>query len=149
MMALEVERQKADNQANDTQVDAEVDKYKTDVAAQVDKYKADLNAELQVLLAQLKTGGTVDTERVKAALRDAPILDANKSIESTGQAVQSLNQQLAQSIAEITSVVQELKDASDSPREVVRDEKGKVTGVKVNGKTRPIQRDADGKVIGV
>jgi hypothetical protein len=149
MMALEVERQKADNQANDTQVDAEVDKYKTDVAAQVDKYKADLNAELQVLLAQLKTGGTVDTERVKAALRDAPILDANKSIQSTGQAVQSLNQQLAQSIAEITSVVQELKDASDSPREVVRDEKGKVTGVKVNGKTRPIQRDADGKVIGV
>ena len=110
---------------------------------------ARIQAETQIYLAQIKAGGSVDLEQMKANLKNAPIELGNQAIAATGSAVEQLNQQVAESIAQITAAVAELKDVSNAPREIVRDKAGKVTGVKVNGEVKPLKRDKQGRVTGV
>ncbi len=149
MMALEVENKKADNQAADSQIDAEVTKYKTDIDAEMDKYKADLdaqvkqyqtdvNTQLQLAITQMKEGQQVNVETVKARLRDEPIEAKNDVIAKTSDNVKIL-----------TDTIKELAEAANAPREVIRDKDGKVTGIKQGGKTRKVTRGADGTVTGV
>lgn len=152
MMALEIENKKADNQARADELEAQIKEVDLQLKsadgerqAALEKYKVDLNAELQLALAQIKEGSTLNVENLKAQLRDKPIFDANNKIDSTDKSVQALNKV----IQDVTKSVLELKSAAESPREVVRDKKGRVTGIKMNGQTRNVKRDKEGKVTGI
>lgn len=134
MIALEIENKKAENQARDTQVDAEVDRYKTDVSAEVDKYRADLSAQTQVYLAQIKAGQQVDLEQMKANLKNVPVELGNEAIKATGGAVEQLSSQVSDSIRQISEAIEQMKSDAEAEIEIVRDEKGKITGKRVNGK---------------
>jgi hypothetical protein len=47
------------------------------------------------------------------------------------------------------AVSQQLMEALNAPREVLRGPDGKVAGVRINGKDRMVRRDKDGRVLGV
>jgi len=133
MIALEIENKKAENQAADTQIDAEVDKYKTDVAAEIDKYRADLQAQTQLALAQIKAGQQIDLERFKNNLTNAPI-----ELDAKSEALGELNNQITESITQITKALAELQAATTAPIKVVR-ENGKIIGKEVNGNFIPLE----------
>ena len=113
MIALEVEKQKADTQAADRQIDAEIEKYKADLEARVKEYQTQANQELQLALAQIKAGQAVDLETTRAMLKVDPT--------ATNGGGGSLTSTLA-------SMADAIKQANGAKR-VVRDEKGKVVGV--------------------
>jgi uncharacterized protein len=139
MVALEIENKKAENQARDTEIDAEIDKYKADIAAEIDKYRADLQAQTQVYLAQIKAGQQVDLEQVKATLKNAPVEMGNEAIKATGGAVEELSKQVSESIRQISAAIDEMKADASAEIEIVRDERGKITGKRVNGKFIPLK----------
>lgn len=150
MMALEIENKKVDNEAVDEERKAELDRAKIATDAELDKYKADLNAQVQIALAQLKAGQAVDLERVRAGLKETPIeVDGKKiNFDELGAELKGTKQQASQMIGQAMAKIRQLDEELNAPREVVR-ENGKVTGVKIGGKFKPLKRDADGKVIGV
>jgi hypothetical protein len=127
-MALEIENKKADNQATDTQVDAEIDKYKADLDAQVKQYQVDANAQLQLALANLKAGNSVDLEKVRANLKVNPIEFEGEQIAVSDafSATREANEAMAQTL---TETIDALKEVINQPKRVVRDEAGKVIGV--------------------
>ncbi len=137
LMALEVENKKADNQALDTQVDAEVKKLIAKLSAEIDKYRADLQAETQLILAQIKAGGSVDLEKIKADLKLNPIQTEgqNISVASAFEAGQKANEQMAEALSSTLSELTKAVETIGAPRELVRDKSGKPTGSRiVNGK---------------
>jgi hypothetical protein len=149
MMALEIENKKADNAANDSELDAQVKSQEVATKAEVDKYVADLRAQVDIALEQLKAGHAVDLKGVEYTLANAPIEVENESIKATGAAVGSLTQELNRAIGDINSAISELRDASEAERELVRDDKGQVTGIRVNGKVKDVKRDKNGRITGI
>jgi hypothetical protein len=132
MMALEVENKKADNQAQDTQVDAEVKKYQSDLDAEIDKYRADLTAETQLILAQIKAGQSVDLEKIKADLKVNPIQvgGENVSVSKAFEAGQKANEQMAQALEGMMDRLGDAIENMAAEKEVIRDKAGRVTGTR-------------------
>lgn len=132
MIALEVEKQKADNQASDTQVDAEIDKYKADLDAELDKYRADLQAETNLLIAQINNGAKVDLEKTKADFKANPIQVGNEnvSVSKAFEAGQKANEQMAQALEGMMGKLGEAIENMAAEKEIVRDSKGKVVGTR-------------------
>ena len=133
MIALEIEKQKVDNEAQDEARKAELETFKTSTNAELDKYKAELNAQVQIVIAQLKGGQTVDIENLKAQLRDAPINTANDVGKQNTKAIQELNSAVTDAVKELNAAIAEVKDTATAPIKIVRD-KGKIIGKEVNGK---------------
>ncbi len=138
MMALEIENKKVEHQAADSQVDAEINKYKTDISAEIDKYRADIQAQTQLALAQIKAGTSVDLEQVKANLRDAPINKANELGAATNDMLSKLEQTVASSVAQINAAIEEMKEVQEAPVKVVR-KGGKIVGKEIRGKLIPLE----------
>lgn len=143
MIALEVEDKKANNQAADSQLDAEVKKYEIDTEATLKQQIAQLNSETQIALAQLKEGQAINVETVRARLKDAPV-EVGQALD----AAQAMQDKLTESLDAIREAAEEVSRAASAPREIVR-EGGKVTGVKVNGEFKPLKRDSSGAISGV
>jgi hypothetical protein len=144
MMALEIENKKADNQASDSQIDAEVKLREVELDAEIDKYRADLQAEVQLIVAQLNAGAKIDLESAKARLRDAPILENNEALAGNNALVKAQED----AVRTLTEAVKELQATAGAEREVVRDKAGKVVGVKINGQLKKVKRE-NGKIVGL
>ena len=142
MIALEIENKKADDEAADEQRKAELDKYKADLDAQAKEQVARIQAETQIYLAQIKAGESVDVGEARQTLTKA----AGSTPVGTAK---MLNQQIADSIGQITDAIADLKQTATAPKEILRDNDGKIIGVKVNGETRIVQRDEKGRVTGL
>ena len=131
MMALEVENKKADSQAKNVEVDAEIDKYKADLEASVDKYRADLTAETQIALAQLKEGQQANIERLKASLKIADnavgLETGNGQVVPVGNAFDALTATLGETMNKLDQTINTLT----AEKEIVRDAQGKVVGTKL------------------
>jgi len=114
---------------------AELDQRETDSTrrAELDKYRADLQAEVQLILARIKAGEQVNLEGVKAKLRDAPILENNDNVKASIDGVQAIATAQADAIEKITQAVNSLQESSDSEKEIVRDDKGRVIGSRRKG----------------
>jgi hypothetical protein len=140
MIALEIEKKKAETQDRNVEGDAELGKYRADLDAEMDKYKADLNAELQLALAQIKSGGQADLEKLKADFKNAPVDRGNDAINAQSEALNTLSSGITEFMNAVSDSIKELREQQDAPIEIVR-ENGKITGKKVNGKFIPL-RDA-------
>ena len=81
----------------------------------VEKYKADLNAELQLTLAKLSAGKTIDLETLKARLKNGTPDSEIKGV-----------------FAEISKALQEIRDNEAAPIKIVR-KNGKIVGRERNG----------------
>ncbi len=170
MLALEVENKKVDAGIQEDQVKAELEeqkleleKYKADLQAQIDvltnsdehrididKYKADLEAFCQAFSWRaLRVRGSLNLEILKSNIaQSSKELDESSeaervSLEQTISELKASTQELGESLS------QKLEDALSAPREVIRDDTGQVIGVRVNGQTRKVQRDEEGRVVGI
>lgn len=148
MLALETENRKVEQSANESMQDNETKRQLAKLDAELDKYKVDMNAELQLALAQIKAGESANLETLRANLRDKPKQEGEQKIKETSEAVQALQSSFEDKIRQLEQVASDLRKEIDAPRELVRDKSGKVTGVRVNGKVRKLQRDKDGNVVG-
>jgi hypothetical protein len=144
LLAIQVEDKKVEQKAVDDERDAELEKYKSDQDAIVKQEIARLQAETQIALANIKAGNSVNLEEVKARLKDAPV-----QMGETFEVTKQINEQVADSIREITEALEEMRSAAGADREIVRDESGKVTGVRVNGQVKSVKRDSAGNITGV
>lgn len=130
-LALEIENKKADNQATETQVDAEIDKYKADLDAQVKQYQVEANTQLQLAIANIKAGNSVDLEKVRANLKVNPIevegeqLAVSDAFSATKQAQEQMNETLRQTI----DAISDLKQIVNAKKRIVRDSDGRISGV--------------------
>lgn len=138
MIALEIEDKKADNQARDTEIDAEIavakeqsstelDRYKADLEASVDKYRADLQAQTQIQLAQIKEGQQANLERLKAGLKLSPIEGDDGTVIPVGNAFEAVTRSLGETMSKLDDTIK----AVSAEKEIVRDDKGKVTGTRL------------------
>lgn len=80
MIALEIEKQKADNEAQDEARQAEIEQVKMQAQDELERYKVDTNAALQIVLAQIKGEQTENLEgkRAEATERLEKIRAKNK-----------------------------------------------------------------------
>jgi hypothetical protein len=140
-MALEIENKKANNQATDTQVDAEIDKYKADLDAQVKQYQVEANAQLQLALANIKAGNTVDLEKVRANLKVNPIeLEGEQiAVSDAFKATKEANEAMAETMQATIGALQEVMRKQSAPIKVIRDKSGKITGKEVDGEFIPLE----------
>jgi hypothetical protein len=103
---------------------------------------AKLDAEVKILIEQMKGGQSESLEVLRGAIKNEPAIKSNQSLD-----------QIASMVNEVSSkndaVSQQLMEALNAPREVLRGPDGKVAGVRINGKDRMVQRDKDGRVLGV
>ena len=138
MLALEVENKKADNQARDTEVDAEVaiakeqsntdiEKYKADLAAAMDKYRADLQAETQIAIKQIDAGQKESFERLKANLKVAPINGEDGQAIQVSDAFSAVTKTLEATMSKLDETIK----AVSAEKELVRDDRGRPTGVRL------------------
>lgn len=154
MLALQIEDKKAENDGREIDVDAEVDKYKADLDAEVKQFQARLNAEVQLALASVKGEQSVNLEAVRSRLKGEAEGTEQKirSAEEVGQKVSETTQGISEIRELLTGALAqlgELQSEINSPREIVRDDKGRVTGVKIGNKVKKLKRDGSGRVVGV
>ena len=149
LMALEIENKKADNAAQDSTLDAEVKSTEIATRAEVEKYVADLRAQVDIALEQLKAGHAVDLKGVEYTLANAPIELETQAIRDTGEQVREMKETMSQALSDVQGLISELEGFRESEREIERDEFGSITGIKVNGKTRKLKRDKNGRITGI
>ena len=148
MIALEIEKQKVDGEMQDEARNAELETAKTALQDELERYKVDTNAALQIVLAQLKAGQQAELEEVKAKFKakNEPKSEP-KAAESKGD--DKALKTITKALEDVVGKVSELAEDMNAPREVVRDAKGKLTGVKIGKKVRAVKRDDQGRVMGV
>jgi hypothetical protein len=124
--------------------------------ALLDEYRANLEAEVRIVLEQVKQGGNADLEQIRNVLKNAPTLADADAIQEAGSLVAAIskaaneqNDYFAESINALGDRLESVVASISAPREVVRDGSGRVTGVKMNGETRPVKRDRSGRIKGV
>ena len=137
-IALEIENKKADNQAADSQLDAEIKNKEIDTDAALKQYQIDKNAEVQIALKQMDLGGKAEIEVVKADLRDAPINEANQLGKNANDLATKLSETVERSIEQMNSAIEEMKEVQRSPVKIVR-ENGKIVGKEQGGVFTPLE----------
>jgi len=121
-------------QASNDQRQIELERYKIDRQMELERFKAELKVQADLQIAQIKAAA----ERDSMAMKDERETEEKTSVKNvTG---------LAEKIAE---VVERLEAQSNAPRRIVRGPDGKATGVDVGGTVRNIERDQDGRAVGL
>lgn len=143
-IALQIEDKKVDNAAQEAQLEAAQKQSEAQLQAEIERYRVDTNAQLQLALAQIKQEGAVDLEKVRAFLKEAPDFMAGV-LEKTG----NQQSQLQEAADRLANTLEALRQAAEEPRSLVKDDTGRVVGVKSNGRVRNIQRDEAGNITGL
>jgi hypothetical protein len=116
-------------------------------ALEIEKYKIDRQMELERFKAELQVQVELEKARIKA---QADVQAAEASYESkTEEAAKGEAVKAKDSIAAIVEMVQEMRDHAKAPRRIVRGPDGKAIGVDVGGTVRNIERDQDGRAVGL
>lgn len=132
--ALKIEKQKADNSAMDSQIDAQVKTKEIETDAALKQYQIDKNSELQIALAQLKEGQQINLETVRASLKEVPLNMGDAFNETKG-----IQAELQAMMDQINQASADLKRMQTAPVKIVRDAKGNITGKEVDGQFVPVQ----------
>lgn len=135
---IQNEATKTQNEAIDEARSAELEELKIQKDSEDKRFVAELMAEKDILLAQIKQGGSEGIEKLRAKLRDQPVQLANESITETGDAVRQFGEQMSQAIAALNDALSELRADFEAPIEVVRDENGRIAGRR-NTRTGQVQ----------
>ena len=144
----EIEGKKVESNAQIKQQETQQKEQDSERDFTIKKYEIDTEAQVRLLLQKIDSGETVNLEEIKRTLKDEPITRETERITSVGNSVQRLADSTNKAIEGIVGQLGELRDMASAPREVVRDDKGRVVGVRSNGKTQKIKRD-NGKVTGI
>lgn len=121
------------------QLESQLKKYIADQDAAMKKYEADLQAQVQILLAQqsAQVQETTQTRQIEAEDRRAqPAVEAataekvsNESLTSATQAIMEGLSMMQQTQAAQMQAMQQLVESANRPKQVIRDQNGRVVGV--------------------
>ena len=75
--------------------------------------------------------------------------DLREQGEVVSEALAEVQRQLAETTRQVGQSVQQIQSTVSSPAEVVRDEDGKIVGVRRNGAVQSVVRNPDGSIAGV
>jgi hypothetical protein len=95
-------------------------------------WQANLDAEVKLILEQMKQGGGVDLEKVKAHFRDAPIRVETQKIDQAGKVLEqlvSLQDRQSEQFAELGKRLEGLVAELSAPKRIIRGKDGRAEGV--------------------
>jgi hypothetical protein len=99
-----------------------------------------LEAEVRLIIEQMKQGGGIDLEKVKAHFRDAPIRVETEKIDNASKVLEqlvNLNQQQTQHFSELGKRLENLVTQLNAPKRIIRGKDGRAEGVEaVNGSAK-------------
>lgn len=98
--------------------------------------------EAQLAAVQTQATGEILTDVDAPDGEEAPVADPSAQLQPV---VDMLNQQME----EMRQRFEEMQSEASMPAEIVRDERGRVVGLRKGSKTRQIQRGPDGSIIGI
>lgn len=131
-MALEIEKQKADDEAVDEERKAQLDKYKAELDAELEKYKADLDAQVKVTLEQLRAGQSVNLENVRSQLKaKEPKPDIKGATKELKAASQQMGKETSKALEKAVNNLSQAVEAMTAEKEIIRDKDGKIVGARV------------------
>lgn len=153
-------------QTND-QRQIEIKKYEIEKNAELEVFKARLKVESEerIALIKIEADERIAAQQAEVA-RETAYVGADAQVSVAGlneekksesfrakqeekQAEKKATSEMRELMSLIAQAVQKLEAANDAPREVVRDASGRVSGVRVGGRTRNVRRGPDGRVAGV
>jgi len=117
-----------------------------------------MNEPKEIIRENGKVVGIRQGDAVRQVIREngrivgveAPSVEVKPRQKPTQEmAVEKINQRVENSLADISKSIENLIQATDAPKEVVRDENGEVVGIRQNGKVRDVVRDNRGRVSGL
>ena len=88
---------------------------------------ADQNLLRNYLIAQIKEGQQANLERLKAGLKLSPIEGDDGTVIPVGNAFEAVTRSLGETMSKLDDTIK----AVSAEKEIVRDEKGKVTGTRL------------------
>jgi hypothetical protein len=94
-------------------------------------WEAQLKAEVSIITEQMKQGGSVDIETIRAHLRDAPIRVETQKLDDAKSILDKIALDHGPQMAALGNALKDAIDAMSAPREIVRDKGGKAVGVRV------------------
>lgn len=130
------------------------EKIKLAELSQKDK-EAKLEAEVRLLIEKMKQGGSVDVELMRGVIKSLPVSLETKKLDEAHAVLDSLLKSSGKDASEVKGLMAELKEKikaisedMEAPKEILRDETGKVVGLKSGKRVRKVKRK-DGKVTGL
>jgi len=142
MMAVEIEgqkvqvdMQKVEQQAADSQLDAEVKKYQTDKDAYTKEVIARINSETQIALAQLKDGQAINLEQFKANLKaQEPKPDVKLATNELRAITENASNKTSAALEKAMGKLAEAVETMGAEKELIRDKDDKVIGARIKRK---------------
>lgn len=112
---------------------------------------AEFDGRLKIALEEIKKGNSVDLEKLKGDIKNEPQrLETQKIVAESQAAQKEMIERLKAELREaIESIAQSLVERIEAPREIIRDNRGRPTGIRMNGIERTLRRDAQGRVQGL
>lgn len=108
------------------------------------QYKADLDAQTKLAIAEMSAKTTIDT-----AVNQREGEMGSEIQELVNNLAEMLNEKLEQSQQAAEMAIGEIRTIMETPRKIVRGPDGRAIGVEINGQVREIQREPNGRVIGL
>lgn len=135
-VGAQVEQMKVESGERLKMADLEQKQRESDQDTAVKQYDIDRRSEIQLAIAQLNAGKDVDVAKLR---QDGPKsmvkIDGSKELGKAASVVEGMaksnEMQTKEIIGAITAAFEGLSKSLGSPREVVRDKKGRVTGTRI------------------
>jgi hypothetical protein len=154
---MQIEQFKASNDAQKFQAESTIERERMQMQLQVDQQREEMQArqkqleleqmaQLQQLEAQYKAQAEaqrLEFDRWKAEL------DASVKLQIAGMSAAPATSNTDAQIQQLGQVINQLMAEINAPAEVLRDQAGRVVGIKKGNTVRQIQRGPDGRAIGV
>jgi hypothetical protein len=125
LIALDIEKQKADNQSEDN----EIDRVKIETDAMTDLKKAEIASHTAIAVALINQGGSIDAENIRQAASNARANKAGKDSATNTDAIVGVNSSINESLEALMTAIASL----NAPKRVVKDEDGNIVGVEPVG----------------
>lgn len=116
--------------------------------AEIDKYRADLDSQTKLAIASMSAQNSIDSKANEQTLQAQQGISESMSAQ-INQVAQALMGMIEAKNSEISQVLNGLSSKVAAPKRIIRDENGKAVAVEINGVQQPLQRDANGRVIGL
>ena len=144
-MANELEKAKQEYQAQENQLKFQLEEKRNmeemNMEAQLTKMKLEIDNNKSILLAYLDNSTKIETARINAGLTDGSeayieAVDQARNLQDTmgfskmaNHPLQPAMENMQQTNAQLTQMVAALMQKLSQPKQVIRDENGKITGV--------------------
>lgn len=144
----ERERMQAQLRAEIEQIKVQSDQQIAAMKDETERYKADLDSQTKLAIASMNAQASIDAKAGEQAAQNGQAL-AGEMSSQIEQMAQAMLTALDSRTTQLNQMLSHIATTASAPKRIVRGPDGKATGVEVNGVVRPIERDPNGRAIGL